>query len=280
MSISTTAAERSLYDSINRHLNEQEWGDNAIFLNYGYVPDDAPHFAQVDLAKELPSRNSTRLVLETIGDCVLDGKDILDVGCGRGGTLTTIRRFFNPGTLTGVDLSSVAIAFCRTHHGQNARFLAGNAENLPLKSESFDAVINIESACCYPNMLAFYEEVHRVLRPGGHFLYTDNIATELLDSRLDSLREHFVVERLRDITHNVLLSCDEIAARRLSFIDSSNGENFMAGVQHAAKPKTYEKLIKQLLCMPGSKNYNRMLDREDSYVIVKLRKTQKPSAGA
>ena len=52
-------------------------------------------------------------------------------------------------------------------------FIEGNAEHLPFPDESFDAVINIESSHTYPHFSRFLTEVARVLRPGGHFLYTD-----------------------------------------------------------------------------------------------------------
>lgn len=268
------SSERSLYDSVNRLLNGNELGGVAVFLNYGYAPGGGgPDFAQVQLPPSGSNQHSARLVLETVGDCPLEGRDVLDVGCGRGGTLAIIREFFSPRSLVGVDLSPEAVAFCRSRHVyDNVSFLEGDAENLPFGDESFDAVINIESANCYPDIEAFYGEAHRVLRPGGHFLYADNIATELLGARLDFLRRLFTVERFRDITRNVLLSCDEIAAKRFGLVHSPDAESFMAGVRHDAKPKNYEKLLAQLLCVPGSKNYERMREGADSYVIVKLRK--------
>jgi SAM-dependent methyltransferase len=53
------------------------------------------------------------------------------------------------------------------------KFVHGDAENLPFPDESFDAVINVEAAHLYPHFSQFLAEVARVLRPGGHFLYTD-----------------------------------------------------------------------------------------------------------
>ena len=40
-------------------------------------------------------------------------------------------------------------------------------------TESFDAVINVESSGAYPHFSRFLAEVARVLRPGGDFLYAD-----------------------------------------------------------------------------------------------------------
>lgn len=269
-------SERSLYDSVNLHINEQEFAHEAIFLNYGYVPTAvAPQYAQAELPPERRSRNSIKLVLETIGDCDLTGKDVLDVGCGRGGTIATIKEFFQARTLTGVDLSPNAVEFCRRRHaGANIRFMEGDAENLPFPQQSFDAVTNIESACCYPNISAFYKEVDRVLRPGGYFLYADIIATEDLDYRLGLLKQHFSVERFRDITSNILLSCDEIAERRFSLMKNVNEEKLMAGIIQESKPKEYDKLMGQLLCVPGSTKYNKIRDGIETYVILKLRKKE------
>jgi ubiquinone/menaquinone biosynthesis C-methylase UbiE len=265
--------EQSLYDYVNLHMNEQEFAREAIFLNYGYVPNAGPQHAQLELPPERRSRNSIKLVLETVGDCDLTGKDVLDVGCGRGGTIATIREFFEPRTLTGIDLSPRAIAFCQSRHAyDNVRFMEGDAEDLPFPAHSFDAVTNIESACCYPNIAAFYKEAARVLRPGGYFLYADIIATEVLDYRLELLKQHFTVERFRDITSNILLSCDQIAERRFKLMKNVNEEKLIAGILQKSKPKDYDKLMGQLICVPGSSKYNKMRDGVETYVAIKLHK--------
>jgi ubiquinone/menaquinone biosynthesis C-methylase UbiE len=50
----------------------------------------------------------------------------------------------------------------------------GDAQNLPFPDQSFEAVINVEASHQYPDFPRFLKEVARVLRPGGHFLYTDS----------------------------------------------------------------------------------------------------------
>jgi SAM-dependent methyltransferase len=49
----------------------------------------------------------------------------------------------------------------------------GDAEDLPFSDNEFDIVINVESSHNYPNLRRFFEEVARVLRPGGFFSHAD-----------------------------------------------------------------------------------------------------------
>ena len=72
-----------------------------------------------------------------------------------------------PSETVGLDLSPVAIEFCRrAHNYPQVSFVCGDAEHLPFPAGSFDAVINIESSHSYPNVAAFYAEVYRVLEAG------------------------------------------------------------------------------------------------------------------
>ena len=83
-------------------------------------------------------------------------------------------RTLHPASYTGLDLNPAGIDFCRKRHNlAGLEFVQGDAENLPLPDQSFDAVINIESSLHYPRFPRFLAEVVRVLRPGGQFLYAD-----------------------------------------------------------------------------------------------------------
>ena len=74
-------------------------------------------------------------------------------------------------------------------------------------------VTNVESSHSYPDIRAFYTEVHRVLAPGGYFLYTDLMPAPFVHEYLGALIDlGFDLERDRDITRNVLRSCDEMRA--------------------------------------------------------------------
>jgi ubiquinone/menaquinone biosynthesis C-methylase UbiE len=103
------------------------------------------------------------------------GKRILEVGCGIGAGLNFLSRVTTGATLSGVDISQVAVerATARFSRGDTVTFGCGDAESLPFDDETFDVVVNIESSHNYPNLNGFFSEVARVLKPGGHFTITD-----------------------------------------------------------------------------------------------------------
>lgn len=252
------ASYKRFYDGVSLQLAGNVYGQFSYFLNYGYVPTGEPELAAVPLPEHYINKNSVKLVLELIADCPVDGKRVLDVGCGRGGTVHVFTTFFQPATVTGLDLSTKAIEFCRqAHKHPHVSFHEGDAENLPFADGAFDVVTNVESSHSYPNIHHFYSAVGRVLAPGGYFLYTDALSSQQFTSAIAYL-DHIglTLERERDITRNVLLSCDSIATTRVQAFDQRNDQN----------------LMQNFLATPGSQVYEEMRSGRWSYRILTLRK--------
>lgn len=250
---------RRFYDSVSSQLDASPYRDHALFLNYGYLPNEAPSFSAVPLPAQLPGRNPIRLVCELVGDQQLAPHDrVLDVGCGRGGTVAVLRRYFQVGEITGLDLSPVAVAFCQRRHGdERTRFVQGDAHALPLADRSVDVVTNVESSHCYGELPPFFAEVARVLRPGGVFLYTDVLAASRLDEAVVAMEASGLhIEHRRDITANVLLSCDETSRM--------NARAFQAGND--------EEMLERFLAVPDSALYQAMKAGEQRYVILRARR--------
>ena len=249
---------KQFYDSVSAQLNSSEFGKFSFFLNYGYVSDESPEFAPVHLPDQFINRNSVKLVLEVVSDVAIDNKRVLDVGCGRGGTLYTLKTFFKPASLTGLDLSSTAIEFDRKAHGDaRTTFYEGDAENLPFADASFDVVTNVESSHSYPNIQRFYSQVHRVLAPGGYFCYTDALSRPQFVNAI-AYFDHIGMDVIRDrnITRNVLLSCDQVSVTRVQAFDSRNDQGLMGN----------------FLATPGSQVYEEMRSGNWEYRILNLRK--------
>ena len=157
-----------MYAYIARHAD-----DDVLFMNWAYEenppmriplePGDESHRYPIQLYHATATQNGE-----------LAGKQILEVGCGQGGGASYLTRTLKPASYVGLDLNPTGIEFCkRRHQVPGLEFNQGDAEDLPYPSESFDAVINVESSHFYPHFDQFLSEVKRVLRPGGAFLYTD-----------------------------------------------------------------------------------------------------------
>jgi ubiquinone/menaquinone biosynthesis C-methylase UbiE len=156
------------YPYLTRRLD----ADDVLFLNLGYEEDPPMGLPLVE--SDEPNRFHIQLYHRTATQADLTGARVLEVSCGHGGGASYLVRTLGPASYTGLDLNPAGVAFCRERHNlPGLDFVQGDAVNLPFADQSFDAVINIEASHCYPGFPRFLAEVARVLRPGGHFLYTD-----------------------------------------------------------------------------------------------------------
>jgi SAM-dependent methyltransferase len=96
------------------------------------------------------------------------GKKVLDVGCGAG---TDLARFARGGAIvTGVDLSSSAIALAKQNFGQQglaADLREADGERLPFDDNAFDFVFAHGVVQYTSHDQALVDECRRVLKPGG-----------------------------------------------------------------------------------------------------------------
>jgi ubiquinone/menaquinone biosynthesis C-methylase UbiE len=143
------------------------------FMNFGYAPEGVGSDLKLEQEDER-NRDTIQLYRRVASTVKLSGKQVLEVGSGRGGGSAYIQKYLGPQSMTGVDFCGRAVAFCQKRHvARGLTYVQGDAEDLPFSSESFDAVVNVESCHCYLSVDKFLAQVVRVLRPGGNFLITD-----------------------------------------------------------------------------------------------------------
>jgi ubiquinone/menaquinone biosynthesis C-methylase UbiE len=188
-------------------------------MNYGYAPP-VPWTLELN-EQDQPNRHFIQLYEHVTSAVDLRGSAVLEIGSGRGGGSSFIKRYKGAARMIGVDLSKNAVDFSRaTHRIEGLEFRVGDAENLPFDDSCFDAVINVESSHCYPSFEKFLSEVWRVLRTGGHFLYADFRGREAVEGWGHLLRSS-ALEVLceTDITANVAAALDRDNERKLELID-------------------------------------------------------------
>ena len=229
-----------------------------IFMNYGYSKND--HKIKLDKFDE-KNRYSAQLYHLVATGVNIKGKDILEVGCGRGGGLSYINRYLTPGSATGVDLNKKAIEFCKKYYSnEKIEFSQANAQNLDFRDNTFDVVINIESSHRYSQMNMFLYEAYRVLKPGGFFLFADfRNKTELnkLNTQLKQSDFHLAKEEI--ITQNVIEALKLATRDRQELIKK-------------LIPKFLQYLGKNFAATEGSMTYNKFVTREFEYMFYVMTK--------
>ena len=195
---------RAWYQFLALRYRDPGW----TFMNYGYRSPEAiaPALAPADE----PDRSFIQLYDAVARGAPLAGRELLEVGCGRGGGAAYVARALGPRQVVAVDLSPGAIALCRRRFRQpNLSFQVGDAEQLPFGDGSFDAVLNVESSHCYGHFDRFLREVRRVLRPGGHFLYADFRPQEEIPAWRAALEAAgFAIAAERDLRPGVVAALD------------------------------------------------------------------------
>jgi SAM-dependent methyltransferase len=115
-------------------------------MNYGYAHADG---TRIWLEPEHETeRYALQLYHHVATGVSLEGKDVLEVGSGRGGGAAYISRYLKPRQMVGVDRTASSVGFARRHFAaqKNLRFKEADAHDLPFEDASFDAVVNIVRA--------------------------------------------------------------------------------------------------------------------------------------
>lgn len=157
------------YELLAKRIPVADWH----FMNYGYVPNDNEQPLQLPddpKIQRYPMQMYHYLAMKT----EIAGKQVLEVGSGRGGGARYIASALKPGFFTGLDLAQSAVDLAnKIHVFPNLKFIQGSAEAIPMANNSIDVVINVESCHAYGSVPKFLSEVHRVLKRGGYLLLVD-----------------------------------------------------------------------------------------------------------
>jgi SAM-dependent methyltransferase len=190
------------------------------FMNYGYAGINGDPVLKLEREDE-HNRFCIQLYDHVVNQVELKDKKVVEIGSGRGGGANYISRYYKPQSYTGVDISPGVIEFCNsTYKVPGLSFKEGRAEKIPVEAETHDAVVNIESSRCYSNVMKFFSEVHRILNPGGHFLFADMIGKGDVDEVRQQLKSSgFSIISEKEITRNVARGLEMDTDRRASLID-------------------------------------------------------------
>lgn len=250
-----SAIWRLWYPYVTRRLQ----GEEVMFLNYGFETD--PPMVLPLSPEDEPNRACIQLYHQVGTQVELAGKHVLEVSCGHGGGASYLARTQRPATYTGIDLNPAGIALCEQRHQvEGLSFFRGDAEALPFAPETVDVVINIEASHCYSQFPHFLNEVARVLRPGGYFLYADfRFNSERIAWELALARAPLEVARGQVISLDVLRGLDLNAARSQELISRR-------------LPKWLQGVGRDFAGLPGSYVYRALQNSQAVYHMYCYRK--------
>ena len=129
--------------------------------------------------------------------------NILDYGCGIGNSLKKVIEF-KPKKVTGIDISDISIQKAKKiikTTNFNVDLLVDNCEKTKFEDNTFDIVYGT-GILHHLNIEICLKEIHRILKPGGKFLFIEPLGTNplinfyrRLTPKSRSIDEHPLVEK-------------------------------------------------------------------------------------
>ena len=160
--------------TVREQSREQDRWDEKGASRLRAIDEDPDAFLVT--ANPLAGQNDKGTIMRALGP--LPGKEILEVGCGRGDVAVYLAK--QGARVTAIDIGPALIASARRLAGVNqveCDFRVGTATNLPLPSDRFDAVIGLAILhhLSEQDVACVLREAHRVVRTGGACLFYEPV---------------------------------------------------------------------------------------------------------
>jgi ubiquinone/menaquinone biosynthesis C-methylase UbiE len=127
---------------------------------------------------------------------IKEGDLVVDLGSGAGNDCFIARHETGAtGKVIGIDFTSAMIEKARKNAEargfNNVEFRQGDIEQMPITSNVADVVVSNCVLNLVPNKHAVFQEIYRVLKPGGHFSISDVVLVGALPNALKETAEMY-----------------------------------------------------------------------------------------
>lgn len=148
------------YFKARRLFKDPAYLENKISLRFNELHKQFPD--TID-----PGDSRLKALLGAI--CDFDGKNILEVGCGKGRFIREVAN--RSARCVGIDVSENFLKEAQAK--KCAAFLKASATHLPFGPKTFDVVFSVEVIEHLPDLKGFFDEARRVLKDNGRLIIID-----------------------------------------------------------------------------------------------------------
>ncbi|MDQ3142767.1 MAG: arsenite methyltransferase [Bacteroidota bacterium] len=125
------------------------------------------------------------------------GDVVIDLGSGAGNDCFIARaETGETGKVIGIDMTDAMIDLARNNaeklNFHNVEFRLGEIETMPVTSKVADVIVSNCVLNLVPDKNKAFQEIHRVLKPGGHFSISDVVLVGELPERIMKTAEMYV----------------------------------------------------------------------------------------
>jgi ubiquinone/menaquinone biosynthesis C-methylase UbiE len=109
---------------------------------------------------------------------------VLELGCGKGFNVAYLAHRFPEAEFVGIDLTPAHIGIASKKYQRigNVKFKTANFEALSFDPQQFDLIFEVEAVCHASDAAVVFEQVFRLLKPGGRFVLFDGFRSPSLTS--------------------------------------------------------------------------------------------------
>jgi sarcosine/dimethylglycine N-methyltransferase len=215
-------SEKNLVQITQEYYDSEE-ADNFYFHIWGGEDIHIGIYAPFETPVKTASRNTVAAMVEVLPGINKDTK-ILDIGSGYGGAARYLASEYG----CKVDCLNLSATENKRNDERNREVgldhlisvTTGNFEDLPFDAESYDIVWSQDAILHSDKKERVFQEVNRVLKPGGVFILTDPMQSDdcpegVLDPVLERihLKEMGSVKRYREIASK--LGMEEVVAKEM-----------------------------------------------------------------
>ena len=174
-----------MHEVVQDYYGKQLQSSNDLKTTACCDPSDMPSWLKPLLARIHPEVLSRYYGCGLVCPTQLEGCRVLDLGSGSGRDVYALAQLVgSKGQVVGVDMTEEQLEVARRHQSwhaeafgfDNVQFIQGYIEKLDeldLEPESFDVIVSNCVINLSPDKEAVMKGVHRLLKPGGEFYFSD-----------------------------------------------------------------------------------------------------------